>query len=101
MNSRERVLSAVAHQEPDKVPVDFGATPSSGISAIAYSNLLKHLNLQHLPVQVYDVVQQLGQPHDEVINLFEVDVLDVGRVFNTEEDDWQATFLSNGDPALK
>lgn len=96
MNSRERIVSAVAHIEPDKVPVDFGATPSSGISAIAYSNLLKHLNLQHLPVQVYDVVQQLGQPHDEILDLFEVDVLDIGRVFNTSTDDWQPTTLSNG-----
>ena len=43
MTSRERVLSAIAHKEPDRVPVDMGATPSSGISTIAYSNLLKHL----------------------------------------------------------
>jgi len=27
MNSRERVLTALAHQEPDRVPVDFLATP--------------------------------------------------------------------------
>jgi uroporphyrinogen decarboxylase len=39
MNSRERVLTAIRHQEPDGVPVDLGATPSSGISAIAYGNL--------------------------------------------------------------
>ena len=39
MTSRERVLAAIAHKEPDRVPVDMGATPSSGISAIAYSNL--------------------------------------------------------------
>lgn len=56
MTSRERVLSAIAHKEPDRVPVDMGATPSSGISAIAYSNLLKHLGRTDLPVQIYDVV---------------------------------------------
>jgi len=27
------------HPQPDRVPVDLGATPSSGISAIAYGNL--------------------------------------------------------------
>lgn len=61
MTSRERVLSAIAHKEPDRVPVDMGATPSSGISAIAYSNLLKHLGRTDLPVQIYDVVQQLAR----------------------------------------
>jgi uroporphyrinogen decarboxylase len=38
MNSREKVLAAIRHQEPDGIPVDLGATPSTGISAIAYFN---------------------------------------------------------------
>ena len=36
MNSRERILSAVNHVQPDRMPVDFGAYRSSGIMAIAY-----------------------------------------------------------------
>ena len=48
MTSRERVLAAIAHKEPDRVPVDMGATPSSGISAIAYSNLVKYLGRDDL-----------------------------------------------------
>ena len=43
MNSRERVLLPSDHMQPDRVPVDMGATPSSGISAIAYSNLVQHI----------------------------------------------------------
>ena len=62
MTSREQVLAAINHQQPDKVPVDMGATPSSGISAIAYSNLVKHIVRSDLPVLIYDVVQQLAQP---------------------------------------
>jgi len=100
MNSREKVLSAVAHKEPDKVPVDLGSTPSSGISAIAYSNLLKHLNKTHLPVQVYDVVQQLAQPHDEILDYFDIDAIDIGRAFNTNTEDWHPTTLVNGDNAF-
>jgi uroporphyrinogen decarboxylase len=45
MNSRERILAAISHREPDKVPVDLGATPSSGISALAYHRLKRHLGL--------------------------------------------------------
>lgn len=99
MNSRERILAALAHKEPDKVPVDLGATPSSGISAIAYSNLLKHINKTHLPVQIYDVVQQLAQPQDEILDLFGIDAIDIGRAFNQNPDDWKKTELSNGDLA--
>jgi len=31
VDPRERILAAIAHREPDKVLVDLGATPSSGI----------------------------------------------------------------------
>ena len=68
--SRERILAAINHQGSDKVPVDLGATPSSGISAIAYSNLLKHLGRTDLPVLVYDVVQQLAQPDLSILDHF-------------------------------
>ncbi|MEN8116452.1 MAG: uroporphyrinogen decarboxylase family protein [Bacteroidota bacterium] len=99
MNSRERILSVLAHKEPDKVPVDMGSNPSSGISAIAYSNLLKHLKMDHLPVQVYDVVQQLAQPHNEIIDIFGLDVLDIGRTFNEKAEHWYPYELANGDKA--
>ena len=100
MTSRERVLSAINHQTPDRVPIDLGATPSSGISAIAYSNLLKHIGMPELPVQIYDVVQQLAQPDMKILNKFGVDVLDIGREFNDKPTDWKPTILANGDPAL-
>lgn len=100
MNSRERVLAAIAHKQPDQVPVDLGSTPSSGISAIAYSNLLEAIGRTDLPVQIYDVVQQLAQPDMSIIDRFGVDVLDIGRAFNTEEKDWHETILSNGDKAF-
>lgn len=100
MNSRERVLAAIAHKQPDQVPVDLGSTPSSGISAITYSNLLKAIGRTDLPVQIYDVVQQLAQPDMSIIDRFGVDVLDIGRAFNTEEKDWHETILANGDKAF-
>ena len=100
MTSRERVLAAINHQTPDKIPVDLGATPSSGISAIAYSNLVKHTGMPELPVQIYDVVQQLAQPDMKILDKFGVDVLDIGREFNNQPADWKPTTLANGDPAF-
>jgi uroporphyrinogen decarboxylase len=60
MTSRERVLAALNHTEPDRIPIDFGGHRSSGISAIAYHHLRKHLGLSDKPVRVYDMVQQLA-----------------------------------------
>ncbi|HHJ10343.1 MAG TPA: methyltransferase [Bacteroidetes bacterium] len=99
MTSRERILTTIQHKEPDRVPVDFGSTPSSGISAIAYSNLINYLGYRDLPVRVYDVVQQLAEPDEKLLDLFEIDVIDVGRAYNTDPNRWYDMHLSNGAPA--
>lgn len=86
MTSRERVLAAIAHKSPDRVPLDLGSTPSSGISAIAYNNLKKHLGITDGHTRVFDVVQQVVQPEDGILDRFGVDVIDIGRVFNRSEE---------------
>jgi uroporphyrinogen decarboxylase len=96
MNSRERIIASINHQKPDKVPVDMGATTSSGISAIAYSNLLKHISREDLPVLIYDVVQQLAQPDDFVLERFGVDSVDIGRTYNDGPTDWYPVTMTNG-----
>ena len=62
MNSRERVLAAIAHKEPPKVSVDMGSNPSSGISAIAYSDLIKYLGAMNGPFMDPDMYRQLFKP---------------------------------------
>ena len=96
MSSRERVLAAIAHRQPDRVPIDLGSTPSSGISAIAYNRLVRHLGLGGGTAKVYDVVQQLAQPDDAVLDHFGVDVIDVGRAFNRAPGYWRAARLPSG-----
>ena len=98
MNSRERVLAALDHRQPDKVPVDFSGHRSSGIAAIAYAKLRKHLGLEEKPVRVYDMVQQLGIVDDDVLDLFGVDVIEMGRGFLLEDADWKDWVLPDGTP---
>ena len=99
MTPRECVLAAIAHREPDRVPVDLGATPSSGISAIAYGRLKAHLGMTGGRTRVYDVVQQLAQPEDAVLDRFGIDVLDIGRAFNDRDADWYDIALPDGQVA--
>jgi len=102
VTSRERVLAAIQHKESDRVPVDLGGTPSSGISAIAYGRLCRLLEAPQGrgKTRIYDVVQELAQPEDWIIDRFGIDVLDIGRSFNTAEADWKPVILSDGSPAF-
>lgn len=99
MTSRERILAAIEHREPDRVPLDLGSTPSSGISAIAYGRLKQHLGLTGGHTRVYDVVQQLAQPEEALLDRFGVDAVDIGRMFNTESSAWYDFKLGDGQPA--
>ena len=96
MNSRERVLASLNHREPDRVPIDLGSTPSSGISAIAYNRFKRHLGINSGHNRIYDVVQQVSQPEDDLIQRLHIDVLDVGRAFNTSNSDWYEVVLPDG-----
>jgi len=99
MSSRDRIRAAIRHEETDRVPIDLGATPSSGISAIAYRKLTGYLGLEDSRTRIYDVVQYLAQPEDAVVERFGVDVLDVGRSFNTADEDWHDIEMPDGEPA--
>ena len=99
MISRERIIAAIEHREPDKIPIDMGSTPSSGISAIAYTNLKKHLGMNCGHTRIYDVVQQLAQPEDKILDHFGIDVVDIGRMFNERDDHWYDIQRADGQQA--
>ena len=87
MTSRERVLAALNHSEPDRVPVDFSGHRSSGIAAVAYPKLREFLGLPPRPIRVYDVIQQLAIVDEDVLDLFQVDTVELGRGFLLEDSD--------------
>ncbi len=99
LTPRERILAAIEHRETDAVPVDLGATPSSGISATAYGNLKRHLGMNGGHTRIYDVVQQLAQPEDAILDRFGIDVVDAGSTFNDSDQDWYEIRLANGQKA--
>jgi uroporphyrinogen decarboxylase len=97
MNSRDRLLLSINHKQPDKVPIDLGSSTVTGISAIAYNNLKKHLKIENT-TRVFDVVQQLACVDMEIIDLFGVDALDINRL-STENNDWYEVKLADGSKA--
>jgi uroporphyrinogen decarboxylase len=100
MNARERILTALNHQEPDRVPIDLSGHRSSGIAAMAYPKLREFLGLPPKPIRVYDVVQQLAIVDEDVLDRFDVDTIELGRGFCLAEDDWTPWTLPDGADCL-
>ena len=96
--ARDRVLQAVDHQEPDRVPIDFGGHRSSGIMAIAYDRLKRHLGIGTGDIYVYDFVQQLAIVEPPVLERFGVDTIELGRGFALSDEDWRDWVLPDGTP---
>jgi uroporphyrinogen decarboxylase len=96
MTGRERVLSSLNHRQPDSVPIDFGGHRSSGIMAISYRGLRDYLELPEKPLRVFDMVQQLAVIDEDILDLFHVDTVEIGRAFLSDERAWKQWILPDG-----
>jgi len=71
MTPRERLLAALNHTEPDRVPIDLGGN-QTGIHKFAYRRLLDHLGWDE-EIVIMDLVQQLAQPSEAMLERLHVD----------------------------
>jgi uroporphyrinogen decarboxylase len=71
MTSRQRLLAALEHRVPDRIPIDLGGN-QTGIHKLAYQALLAHWGLRE-PIEIMDAVQQLARPSETVLERFHVD----------------------------
>lgn len=82
MNSRERLICSLNHRQPDKIPVDLGATAVTGISHYALHQLKAALGLPNEPVKISDPFQLLGMVEDDVLKKLEIDVVGLYSPYN-------------------
>jgi len=96
MNSRERVVAALRHEVPDRVPIDLGGMRSAGIIALAYRRLKEYLGITEGDIYVYDTGQQPAVVEPPILDLFGLDVapLDLDQLLG-----WQPYTLPDGRPA--
>jgi len=73
MNSRERILKTLNHEEPDQVPFDLAGSTWTGITNGAYQKLLDHLHLPPEEPVWADVIQQIVVPSPVVLEMLQVD----------------------------
>jgi hypothetical protein len=65
---RERVLAALRHEEPDRIPVDLGSCGPTAIHLNAYRSLLSYLGRDE-EIGLWDVVGQLAQPTEQILEM--------------------------------
>ena len=71
MTPRERLLTALDHRQPDRVPIDLGGN-QTGIHKFAYQKLIDLLGLKE-DIVIMDAVQQLAMPSEAVLERLGVD----------------------------
>jgi len=74
MNSRERILIALDHREPDRIPFDLGSIQVTGIHEIAYRNLRQALGLPETRSNLCDTIQRLATIEDDLAERLGIDL---------------------------
>ncbi|MFN2156963.1 MAG: uroporphyrinogen decarboxylase family protein [Anaerolineae bacterium] len=105
MNARERVQIALAHEEPDRVPLDLGASAVTGIHVSSVYQLRQALGLDApgTPIKVIEPYQMLGEVEPNLMDALGVDVVGLGSektLFGFKNEGWKPWTLFDGTPVL-
>jgi hypothetical protein len=93
VSSRDRLRTALNHREPDRIPLDFGSTPVTGIHVTCVAALRDYYGLPRGPVKVREPFQMLGLVDDDLREAMGVDVTGVfsrKAKFGFPAEDWKA-----------
>ncbi len=105
MTSRERVELALEHKEADRVPLDLGASPVTGMHVDTVYRLRQALGLDPpgTPVKVTEPYQMLGEIAPDLMEALGVDVVGLGKtatMFGFRNDGWKPWTTFGDTPVL-
>ncbi len=105
VTSRERVTLALAHKEPDRVPVDLGASSVTGMHVSVVYRLRQALNLDAsgTPVKVVEPYQMLGEIAPDLMEALGIDVVGLSApktMFGFRNEGWKPWTTFDGTPVL-
>ena len=101
MTSRDNLLKTLNHEQPDRVVVDFGATPVTGIHVLMVEQLRDYFGLEKKPVKVSEPFQMLGEVEEDLMEAMGVDVIGISPpsdMFGNRFENWKdyKTFEKQG-----
>jgi hypothetical protein len=92
MTSKERLKTTLAHTSPDRITIDFGATPVTGIHVLIIQKLREYYGLKKIPVKVTEPYQMLGEIDPELMEILGVDVIGLNprtNILGFESNNWK------------
>lgn len=103
MKARQRVEAALNHQQPDRVPLDLGGSPVTGMHVSSVYQLRQALGIDPpgTPVKVVEPYQMLGEIGADLADVLGLDVVGLsGRktMFGFPNTDWKPWTLTDGTP---
>jgi uroporphyrinogen decarboxylase len=72
MTSRERVLAALSHRQPDRIPLDLGGTRNSTMVLEAYERLAAHFHVA-APPSMIDRMMRVVEIDETVLTALQID----------------------------
>lgn len=75
MTGKERIRTVLDHKEADRVAMDFGSTPVSGMHCRIVEALRRHYGLDDHPVYVHEAGQMLGYIEDDLAEALGIDTI--------------------------
>jgi uroporphyrinogen decarboxylase len=92
MTHRERVLRALNHQEPDRVPLDLGGSRSSSLVVEAHERLSRYLGSPE-PPRIFSKWLNIAHPSEAMLQRFDIDTRSLSQ---GDPDNWQDIIFSDG-----
>jgi hypothetical protein len=99
MTEKERVLTALNHQAPDRIPIDFGGTAVTGIHASCVAALRDYYGLEKRPVRIHEPYQMLGWIDPDLKQAMGIDVEGVfprTTLFGFPNEGWKTWKMQDG-----
>ena len=77
LSHRERVIKALSHQEPDRVPFDLGSTANSSIHLLGYQKLKAYFGVETEDTIIHKMMQTVAV-HEPILQALDIDLRYVG-----------------------
>lgn len=101
MTSRERVLAAINHEQPDRCPIDLGSNGQTGMHVSTVYRLREALGLDMHRMKVIEPLQMLGEIEEDLRRAVHSDVVGLwnrGNMMGFSQDTWKPFDMDDGTP---
>jgi hypothetical protein len=100
--SRDRLVETLNHRQPDRIPIDFGGAPTTGVHVSCVAALRDYYGLEKRPVRIHEPFQMLAIVEEDLRAAMGVDVVGayaLNSMFGFPVERWKS-WSFNGEEVL-